>query len=101
VNPALLKTLGYSEADVAAGKVRWDKLTPPEYAHLDARAVEQLRSAGRCDVYEKVFVAKDGRRIPVLLGAAAIDSAGGDPEVAAFVTDLTPLKYAQKALQTA
>jgi PAS domain S-box-containing protein len=101
VNPALLKTLGYSEADVAAGKVRWDKLTPPEYAHLDARAVEQLRSTGRCDVYEKVFVAKDGRGIPVLLGAAAIDSAGGDPEVAAFVTDLTPLKYAQKALQTA
>lgn len=101
MNPALLKTLGYSEVDVAAGKLLWDNLTPPEYAHLDARAVEQLRSTGRCDVYEKVFVAKDGARIPVLIGAAAIDSAGGDPEVAAFVTDLTSLKDAQEALQTA
>jgi PAS domain S-box-containing protein len=101
MNPALLKTLGYSEVDVEARKLLWDNLTPPEYAHLDARAVEQLRGTGRCDVYEKVFVAKDGAQIPVLIGAAAIDSGGGDPEVAAFVTDLTPLKYAQKALQTA
>ena len=101
VNPAFLKTLGYSEADVASGKVRWDILTPPEYAEADARAVEQLRASGMCDVYEKAYVAKDGRRIPVLVGAAAIDSAGGVPEIAAFVTDLTPLKAAQEALRTA
>lgn len=101
VNPAFLKTLGYSEADVAAGKVRWDTLTPPEYAEADARAVQQLRAQGSCDVYEKAYVAKDGRRVPILIGAAAIDSAGGDPEVAAFVTDLTSLKAAQEALRTA
>lgn len=101
VNPAFLKALGYSEAEVAAGKVRWDILTPAEYAAADARAVHQLRAQGRCDVYEKVYIAKDGRRVPILIGAAAIDSAGGDPEVAAFVTDLSPLKAAQEALRTA
>lgn len=101
VNPAFLKTLGYSDAEVAAGKVRWDVLTPPEYAEADSRAVEQLRRQGRCDVYEKAYLAGDGRRVPILIGAAAIDSAGGDPEVAAFVTDLTPLKAAQEALRSA
>ena len=101
LNPAFLKTLGYSEVDVTAGKVRWDVLTPPEYAEADARAVQQLRTQGRCDVYEKVYIAKDGRRVPVLVGAAAIDSPGGDPEVAAFVTDLTSLKAAQEALRAA
>ena len=39
--------------------------------------------------------------MPILVGAAAIDFAGGDPEIAAFVTDLTPLKAAQQALRKA
>lgn len=101
VNPEFLKTLGYSDDDVSAGRVRWDILTPPEYSAADARAVGQLRALGRCDVYEKVYVAKDGRRVPILIGAAAIDSAASDPEIAAFVTDLTSLKIAQEALRTA
>ena len=50
VNPAFLKTLGYSAEDVSSGKVRWDDLTPPEYAQADANAVRQLLASGRCDV---------------------------------------------------
>ncbi len=101
VNPAFLKTLGYFEEDVAAGRIRWDELTPPEYAAADARAVEQLRTTGRCDVYEKAFLTKDGRRIPILLGASIIGRAGAEAEVAAFVTDLTPLRLAEEALRKA
>jgi PAS domain S-box-containing protein len=101
VNPEFLKTLGYSSDDVRAGKVRWDILTPAEYAEADARAVEQLRTLGRCEVYEKAYIAKDGRRVPILIGAAAIDATADDPEIAAFVTDLTPLKIAEEALRTA
>jgi PAS domain S-box-containing protein len=101
VNPAFLKTLGYSEEDVLSGKLRWDNLTPAEYAQADAQAVEQLRDFGRCDVYEKAYLAKDGRRVPILLGAAIIDSAQQDSEVAAFVTDLSPLKRAEEALRRA
>jgi PAS domain S-box-containing protein len=101
VNPVFLKTLGYTEDDVISGKVRWDNLTPREYAEADARAVEQLRARGRCNVYEKVYVAKDGRRIPILIGASIIGSLAGEAEVAAFVTELTPLKTAQEALRKA
>jgi len=63
--------------------------------------VEQLRKTGRSDVYEKVFLAKNGRRVPILLGASIIDSPGGEAEVAAFVTELTPLKAAEEALRRA
>ena len=101
VNPAFLHILGYTETDVRAGLVRWDRLTPPEYEEADAHAVQQLRTSGRCDVYEKVFIAKDGRRIPILIAAATIEHSGRDPEVAAFLTDLTPLKSAQEALLAA
>jgi PAS domain S-box-containing protein len=101
VNSAFLKTLGYSEAEVAAGRVRLDALTPPEYAEADARAIQQLREAGFCDVYEKAYIAKDGRHMPILLGASIIDPSGSDAEIAAFVTDLTPLKLAEEALRKA
>lgn len=101
VNPGFLNTLGYSETEVSSGKVRWDALTPPEYADADARAVEQLRTSGRCDVYEKAYFSKNGRRIPVLVGASVIGGSGGDSEVAAFLTDLTPLKIAEEALRRA
>lgn len=106
VNPSFLKTLGYSADEVNTGLVRWDKLTPPEYAEADAQALRQLRESGRCDVYEKAYIAKDGRRIPILLGASVIHSVAGgaarkEPDVAAFVTDLTPLKSAQEALRRA
>ena len=101
VNSGFLKTLGYSESEVAAGKLRWDEITPPEHAKSDALAIRQLRDTGRCDVYEKEFLVKDGGRIPVLIGASIIDISAGDPKVAAFVTDLSPLKAAQQALRDA
>lgn len=101
VNPAFLRILGYTEADVRDGLLRWDRLTPPEFEDADAYAVQQLRTSGRCDVYEKVFIAKDGRRIPILIAAATIEHSGRNPEIAAFLTDLSPLKAAQEALLTA
>ncbi len=101
INPAFLAELGYTQEEVRAGKVRWDVLTPPEFAAADAHAVQQLRTLGRCDVFEKVYVTKSGRRIPILVGAATIEHSGRAPEIAAFITDLTPLKIAEEALRTA
>jgi PAS domain S-box-containing protein len=99
VNPAFLETLGYSHEEVTSGQLRWDELTPPEYEQADARAVQQLKASGHCDVYEKVYIAKDGRRVPILIGASIIERSGAEPEVAAFITDLTPLKTAEDALR--
>ncbi len=99
-NPAILRLIGYSEQDVAEGRVRWDQLTPPEFAHKDAEAVRQLLATGRCDPYEKVYIAKDGHRIPILLGGAVLDPAvDGASQTAAFVIDLTLLRRAEEALR--
>jgi len=99
VNPGFLQTLGYSREEIHSGKVRWDDLTPPECKEADALALRQLLACGRCEVYEKAFIAKDGRMVPILLGASIIGRSGGEPEIAAFVTDLTPLKTAEEALR--
>jgi hypothetical protein len=44
---------------------------------------------------------KPGLTSSILSGAVIIDSPGDEPQVAAFVTDLTPLKTAEEALRKA
>jgi PAS domain S-box-containing protein len=100
-NPAFLNTLGYSSAELSSGMVRWDDLTPPEFSDADAHALRQLLATGQCEVYEKAYIAKDGREIPILLGASIIESSTREPKIAAFVTDLSPLKLAQEELRKA
>ncbi len=99
INPFLLNLLGYTEQEVVEEKVRWDQLTPPEYAAADRRALQELRERGRCTPYEKVYLTKDGSAIPVLVGASMIYSSSQKDEVAVFVTVLTPLKEAEEALR--
>ncbi len=100
MNPSLLKLLGYSAEEVEAGLVRWSDLTPSDCAQADARAMQQLLRHGTCEPYEKAYIARDGRRIPLLFGASLIPNATGtSTEVACFITDLTELKQTDEALR--
>ena len=92
-NDYLLNIIGYSIEEVESGQVRWDVLTPPEFAPLDAKAVEELSTKGVCNPYEKIYLHKDGRQIPILIGAALLNEPFSiNQEVVAFVIDLTQLK---------
>ncbi len=100
INPTLLKLLDYTEADVAAGSVTWGQLTPPEFADRDALAIQQVEQKGAADPYEKVYLSKTGRRIPLLVGATSIPAQDDPSEanVAVFLTDLSHQKQAESAL---
>ncbi|MGB3768088.1 MAG: PAS domain S-box protein [Phormidesmis sp.] len=92
-NEYVLDMLGYSAQEVESGQVRWDELTPPEFAPLDRRAIDQVRAEGRCSPYEKVFLHKDGRAVPVLIVGALLQTPfDQNPEGSAFVLNLTELK---------
>jgi PAS domain S-box-containing protein len=95
-NDAYLRMIGYSADDLAAGRVRWRDLTPPEYAPVDDRALELLRTDGVCPPFEKEYIRRDGRRIPVLLGAALLPHS--QHEGVAYALDLTDLKQAEREL---
>ena len=101
-NPTLLKLLGYTAEEVERGVVRWDEISPPEFAEADRVALEQLRTRGIADPYQKEFRTKDGRLIPLLLGATVIpsqrDGDTGIDEVAVFLTDMTTQRLAEAAL---
>ena len=95
-NLAMLELLEYSKADLEAGLLRWDRITPPEFAALDAEAVRQIKASGTCAPFEKVYLTKSGKRIPVLIGASLVQSTSGHEEVAAFVVDLTERKQSER-----
>ena len=92
-NEYSLNLTGYTLAEIDNGEVRWDELTPPEFAALDAKAIEEVSTKGVCTPYEKEFRHKDGRRIPILIGAALLEEPFNEnQEIIVFVLDLTQLK---------
>ena len=89
VNEAFLHLVGITREELRARATLWEDLTPPEYRAIDKQAFAELKATGRCVPYEKEFLAKGGTRVPVLVGAAAIDgSTSGTPPGVAFILDL-------------
>ena len=74
-NDAFLNMVGYTRADLAAGALFWGRLTPPEFRGLDDHAQQEIAARGVCAPYEKECIRPDGRQVPVLVGAAALDAA--------------------------
>jgi len=100
-NDAFLALLGFTKEDVAAGSMRWDALTPPEYREADRLAVEQLLSTGVAPLWEKQFIRKDGSRVPVLIGVATLTGMSGETEAVSFVVDITERKKLEQQLRQA
>src|SRR5437763_5315658 len=92
-NDAFLRLIQYDREDLVAGRVRWTELTPPEWRDDTERRVVEVMSAGTVQPREKEYFRKDGSRVPVLVGGAAV---GEEPAQAiAFVLDLTERKRAE------
>jgi PAS domain S-box-containing protein len=96
-NDAFLRMSGYGREDLAAGLVRWDAMTPPEWMAHSLKAIEELKSTGRTIPYEKEYVRKDGSRWCALFAATRLD----EEESVEFVIDITERKRAEEALQRA
>ena len=92
-NDAFLRMVDRRSDDVASGVMRWTEMTPAEWLEQDARAIAELRAAGRMETLEKEFFRRNGSRVPVLLGAATFDE-HADQGVA-FVIDLSDRKRAE------
>ncbi|HEY2515667.1 MAG TPA: response regulator [Polyangiaceae bacterium] len=94
-NDAFLGMIGYSRAELETGTFGWRSLTPPEWRPVTEAGLRELREKGVVRPYEKSYVRKDGTRIPVLVGFAAID----EKLTIGFMIDLTAQKRAEEALR--
>ena len=93
-NDAFLAMLGADRAALEAGGLRWREHTPPEWRAGDERALATLLETGRVGPYEKEFADLQGRRVPVLIGAALLER---EPfRCVAFFLDLSERRAAER-----
>ncbi|MBI2860849.1 MAG: PAS domain S-box protein [Chloroflexi bacterium] len=95
-NDAFLHITGHDHADLAAGRINWRSITPQEYRAADEVARRKVRDSGYCSLYEKEYITKDGRRVPVLVASCRWQDAGSRDLVGGFVVDITEQKMAEK-----
>jgi PAS domain S-box-containing protein len=92
-NDAFLDVLGYTRAELLAGTMQRDALTPPEFHSLSQNAVKALRETGSSGAYEKEYLHKSGRRIPVLVAVTRIEQT---ETCMGFVLDIGERKELEK-----
>jgi PAS domain S-box-containing protein len=95
-NDAFLRMVGYTRAELRAGEVRWDRLTPPDRLPRTREAVDAYLRTGRIEPYEKEYFRRNGERFWGLFAGRRIDGTG---EGMAFVLDITERKRAEAALR--
>jgi two-component system cell cycle sensor histidine kinase/response regulator CckA len=95
-NDAFLKLLGYTREDMLAGRLNWEVISPLDRLVPDTEERAQLRSTGFLPLRERVYVHKDGRHIPALVGSAGL---AGTTECITYVTDVSAQKQAEDALR--
>ncbi|MGO8744943.1 MAG: CheR family methyltransferase [Thermoguttaceae bacterium] len=96
-NDVFLKMVGYTREDLAAGRVNWRAMTPPEHRELDDRALEELSARGSSTPVEKEYIRKDGSRVPISIGAARLEQS--PLRWVCFVFDITERRRAEQALR--
>ena len=96
-NDAFLDLIGYTREDLQAGRVHWNMMTPPEYRHLDRHAEAELKARGVCVPFEKEYLRKDGRRVPVLIGVARLEDT--PEQCVGFALDLSERRQLEAQLR--
>ncbi|GCE21661.1 sensor histidine kinase [Dictyobacter kobayashii] len=92
-NEAFLSLIGYTQADVATGTLNWKTFTPPEGINRSLQAIEELKSTGSYNPFEKQYQSRDGRQVTILAAGTMLDDS--KDEYISYVVDLT----AQKELE--
>lgn len=96
-NDFFLEMIGYTREELLAGKVHWRNITPIEYSDIDDLALRQIKLTGTCEPFEKEYFRKDGSRLPVLIGAAALDETNPENGIA-YVVDISQRKKMQEEI---
>jgi PAS domain S-box-containing protein len=97
VNGAFSRLTGYARQELIAGTDGWRRITAPEYFETDRQALQALRTDGMYGPYEKEFICRDGRRLPVSVSVALLP--GNADEYVVFVVDNSRQKKAEQQLR--
>jgi PAS domain S-box-containing protein len=97
-NTAFCNLIGCTPEEVSSGTIRWVDFTPPDILWRDQQGIDEIAKTGVCAPYEKTFIHRDGRVVPVLIGAASI--AGIRDQGVAYCVDLSQQKKNEQQLKS-
>ncbi len=98
-NRAFCDLTGYNAEELRS--LNWARvLTPPEWLESEMAALAELERTGKPVRYQKEYIHKDGRRVPIeLLVHVSRDAAGKTQYYYSFVTDISERKRAEDELR--
>jgi len=92
-NDYFLNLVGCSREELETGRISWRELTPPQWAWVDERSLEELRAHGRSTPYEKQYQRADGAQVWALL--ADVQLPGPGAQCISVVVDIDQRKQAE------
>jgi PAS domain S-box-containing protein len=99
-NECFARLIGIDRDELKTGAVTWHDLTPPGAREEDEKRLRTLLAHMRIEAQEREFVRRDGSRVPVLIGAVQLESAGGWKAIC-FVLDQTGRRQLERRLRRA
>jgi PAS domain S-box-containing protein len=96
-NDAYLSLTGFTRAEFDEGKLCCGELIPTDQLHLENQAIQEAIAKGVCTPYEKDYVRRDGRRVPVLIGGGMLPGTADRGVV--FAIDLSEHKKTEEKLR--
>ena len=97
-NPAFLKILSYSPEELRSFK--FQDITLKRYHDKEQKNVEQILNRGYSDLYEKEYIDKDGKLVPVEISGYLTRDQNGEPKgMWAFVRDISERKKSEEKLR--
>jgi PAS domain S-box-containing protein len=98
-NDQVLRMLGYDRADLDAGRIRFDRITPPDRQNTLRSIAADLQAGRVTPPLEMEYLRKDGTRLPALIGLAPLGTAAG--EAIGIVLDLTKRRRIEEEMRLA
>jgi PAS domain S-box-containing protein len=94
-NDAFLRLIGYTRAELEAGEVRYENLTPPDWAWRDEQTIQELLTTGHGGPFEKEYFRRDGSRMWILCASKMLD----ERTAVEFIIDVSERKAGDAALR--
>jgi len=96
-NESFLSLIGYTKEDLLSNSLNIRKITPEKYQDLFKQTAKQLSTGKSFATFEKEYIHKEGRLVPVLVSVATLDE--NHQETVAFILDLTKCKEAEEKIE--
>lgn len=98
-NQAFLNLLGYTQQDLITGQLNWKSMTPADFHSTNLKALDEIKKYGYCRPFHKVFLDKNGNRVPVYISAVKL--CGASDRGLAVVVDQTVQMQAEEKMRLA